>query len=97
MQLPVTQAEPQQPTYATDTPVDFVVIGSGIAGGSVARELTRNGFAVVLLEQGRKVGPDDMEHDELGAFMWPRWTNDPALSPQTYRRDACTDPCHLAV
>ena len=86
MQLPVTQAEPKQPTYATDTPVDFVVIGSGIAGGSVARELTRNGFAVVLLEQGRKVGPDDMEHDELGAFMWPRWTNDPALSPQTYRK-----------
>ena len=86
MQLPQAQPEPAQPTYASDTPVDFVVIGSGIAGGSVARELTRNGFAVVLLEQGRKVAPEDMEHDELGAFKWPRWTNDPALSPQTYRK-----------
>jgi choline dehydrogenase-like flavoprotein len=92
MQLPVTTAEPKQPTYATDTPVDFVVIGSGIAGGSVARELTRKGFDVVLLEQGRKVGADDMEHDELGAFMWPRWTNDPELSPQTYQKTAADKP-----
>ncbi len=76
------------PTYPTDAPVDFVVIGSGIAGGTVARELTRKGFAVVLLEQGRKVPPSDMEHDELGAFMWPRWTNDPAVSPQHYRKTA---------
>ncbi len=92
MQMPTTQAEPKQPSYATSTPVDFVVIGSGIAGGSVARELTRNGFEVVLLEQGRKVGPEDMEHDELGAFMWPRWTNDPAVSPQTYRKTEADKP-----
>ncbi|MEP6835404.1 MAG: GMC family oxidoreductase [Gemmatimonas sp.] len=73
-------------TYPTDIPVDFVVIGSGVAGASVARELTRNGFEVVMLEQGRHVPPEDMEHDELGGFIWPRWTNDPALSPQTYRK-----------
>ena len=73
-------------TYPTDTEVDFVVIGSGPAGASVARELTRKGFDVVVLEQGRKVGPEDIEHDELGAFEWPRWTNDPAVSPQTYRK-----------
>lgn len=86
MQLPVTQAAPTQPTYATDSAVDFVIIGSGIAGGSMARELTRKGFDVVLLEQGRHVAPEDMEHDELGAFEWPRWTNDSKLSPQTYRK-----------
>lgn len=98
MQMPKTQSDPKQPSYPTDTPVDFVVIGSGIAGGSVARELTRNGFSVVLLEQGRRVGPDDMEHDELGAFMWPRWTNDPALSPQTYKKgpDAKVEPHNFA-
>ncbi len=87
-QLPVAQPEPPQPTYATGTEVDFVVIGSGVAGASVARELTRNGFSVVMLEQGRTVPPSDMEHDELGAFVWPRWTNDPAVSPQTYRTTA---------
>jgi len=81
---------PTQPaatkTYSTNTEVDFVIIGSGVSGGSVARELTSKGFDVVLLEQGRNVPPEDMEHDELGAFRWPRWTNDPALSPQTYRK-----------
>ena len=75
-------------TFPTATAVDFVVIGSGIAGASVARELTAKGFDVVMLEQGRTVGPDDMEHDELGAFRWPRWTNDPAVSPQTFRTSA---------
>jgi len=73
-------------TYPTDTAVDFVVIGSGVAGASVARELSREGFSVVILEQGRMVPPEDMEHDELGAFVWPRWTNDPELSPQTFRK-----------
>lgn len=73
-------------TYATDVPVDFVIIGSGVAGGTVARELTRQGFDVVLLEQGRVVGPDDMEHDELAAFRTSRWQNDPVTQPQTYRK-----------
>jgi choline dehydrogenase-like flavoprotein len=85
--MPMRQTQPAQgKTFATTEAVDFVVIGSGIAGGSVARELTREGFNVLILEQGRAVPPEDMEHDELGAFMWPRWTNDPALSPQTYRK-----------
>ena len=87
-QLPVAKDDTPGKTYPTDTPVDFVIVGSGIAGASVARELTRKGFDVVLLEQGRTVGPEDMEHDELGAFAWPRWTNDPALSPQVYRKTA---------
>jgi choline dehydrogenase-like flavoprotein len=94
MQMPMGRyaLDAAGPTYPTDTPVDFVIIGSGIAGGSVARELTRQGFSVVLLEQGRKVAPSDMEHDELGAFMWPRWTNDPAVSPQTYRKTSADTP-----
>ena len=73
-------------TYPTDTPVDFVVIGSGPAGGSVARELTRKGFDVVVLEQGKAFGPEDMEHDEIGALMTSRWGNDPELQPQTWRK-----------
>ena len=73
-------------TYPTDTAVDFVIIGSGIAGGSVARELTSRGFDVVVLEQGREVPPEDMEHDEIGAFVSNRWTNQPQTSPQTFRK-----------
>ncbi len=81
-------------TFPTTTPVDFVVIGSGVAGASVARELTRKGFDVVMLEQGRAVPPEDMEHDELGALMLNRWTNDPTLQAQTWRAtpDAVAKP-----
>jgi choline dehydrogenase-like flavoprotein len=45
--------------------VDFVVIGSGSAGGILAKELSTAGHSVVVLEQGpyRKAG--DFTHDEL--------------------------------
>src|SRR5688500_2931805 len=82
------QAQPSGRTFAKDTAVDFVVIGSGPAGGSVARELSRRGFDVVLLEQGRVFGPEEMDHDELGAFFNGRWTNDAQKQPQTYRKTA---------
>ena len=68
------QTQAKGKTFPTDTAVDFVLIGSGIAGGSVARELTSRGFDVVVLEQGREVPPEDMEHDELGGFMQNRRT-----------------------
>ena len=73
-------------TFATDAEVDFLVIGSGAAGGAVARELTREGFDVLVLEQGHAFGPEEMEHDEIGAFFTPRWTNDPETQKQTYRQ-----------
>lgn len=76
----------QGKTFSHDTEVDFLVIGSGPAGASVARELTRNGFEVLVMEQGRAVSPNEMEHDELGAFITNRWGNDPVTQPQTYRR-----------
>jgi len=50
-------------------PVDFVVIGSGAAGGVMARELTAAGLDVVLLEQGPHRTRADFKHDELGYFF----------------------------
>ena len=41
-----------QPKYKTSDEVDFVIIGSGAAGGILAKELSTNGFRVVVLEQG---------------------------------------------
>ncbi|MBI3406156.1 MAG: GMC family oxidoreductase, partial [Acidobacteria bacterium] len=41
-----------QPRYKTSDEVDFVIIGSGAAGGILAKELSTNGFRVVVLEQG---------------------------------------------
>jgi len=43
---------PEQPKYKTSEEVDFVVVGSGAAGGIIAKELSENGFRVVVLEQG---------------------------------------------
>ena len=37
--------------------VDFVVVGSGAAGGVVARELSQAGFSVLVFEQGPRLGP----------------------------------------
>jgi len=41
-----------QPKYKTTDEVDFIIIGSGAAGGVLAKELSGNGFRVVVLEQG---------------------------------------------
>src|ERR1700739_490317 len=38
--------------YSPSTAVDFVVIGSGAAGGIMAKQLSTAGFSVVVLEQG---------------------------------------------
>ncbi len=38
--------------YPTSTEVDYVVIGSGAAGGIMAKQLSVAGFSVVVLEQG---------------------------------------------
>src|ERR1700675_3966016 len=68
--------------------VDFVVVGSGAAGGVMARELSRAGFSVVVLEQGPRLGPGDFEHDELKYNYLSGITCDPKVSPQTFREDA---------
>jgi choline dehydrogenase-like flavoprotein len=67
--------------------VDFVVVGSGAAGGVMARELSQAGFSVVVLEQGPRLGAGDFEHDEFKYNFLSGITNSPALSPQTFRDD----------
>ena len=39
-------------TYRPQEEVDFVIIGSGAAGGIMAKQLSMAGFSVVVLEQG---------------------------------------------
>lgn len=56
------------PTFPTREPVDFVIVGSGAAGGVMARELSRAGFDVVVLEQGPYLRPEQFRHDEF-AYM----------------------------
>jgi len=52
-------------TYPISTEVDFVIVGSGAAGGVMAKELSSRGFSVVVLEQGPRLDPSQFEHDEF--------------------------------
>ena len=72
-------------TYKTSETVDFIVVGSGAAGGIVARELSRAGNSVVIMEQGPRLEPGDFEHDELKYRQLSGITNNPATNPQTFR------------
>ena len=75
-------------TFKPSETVDFVIVGSGAAGGVMARELSQAGFSVVVLEQGPRLGPGDFEHDELKYSYLSGITVDPKISPQTFREDA---------
>jgi choline dehydrogenase-like flavoprotein len=66
--------------------VDFIVVGSGAAGGVMARELSQAGFTVLVLEQGPRLSAADFEHDELKYFFLNGITNGPKTSPQTFRK-----------
>ncbi len=47
---------PPRPSLASDLDVDVCVIGGGLAGLTVAREISRSGWSVVLLEAGHIAG-----------------------------------------
>jgi choline dehydrogenase-like flavoprotein len=71
----------------TGTP-DFVIVGSGAAGGVIAQELAVAGFRVVVLEQGPYLKAADFHHDELETVYRYALTNDPKTSPTTFRKTA---------
>jgi len=75
-------------TFKPDDTVDFVVVGSGAAGGVMARELAQAGFDVLVLEQGPRFTAADFRHDEFDYWFNNALLNSPETSPQTFRRTA---------
>src|SRR5258705_11421081 len=78
--------------FTPSTNVDFIVIGSGAAGGIMAKQLSTAGFSVVVLEQGGwgKYGRDseynkdewlDRNESEQDQLM-----SDPSRQRNTFRR-----------
>jgi len=70
------------------TPVDFAIIGSGSAGGILAKELSTAGFDVVVFEQGPYRKAQDFTHDEYSVLVRDELLGGgPAVSGQTFRHD----------
>ena len=79
-------ARPDQTKYKTSDVVDFVIVGSGAAGGVLAKELSTNGFSVVVLEQGPYIRESEFSHDEIKILQEDFLTNHPKLQPTTFRK-----------
>ena len=83
----MSAATPPQRHYELSDQVDFVIIGAGAAGGVLARELSRNGFSVVVLEQGPWLTTKDfLPHDEYLNWSHSAITNDFRKQPTTFRK-----------
>lgn len=73
-------------TFDARAAVDFAIIGSGSAGGILAKELSTAGFDVVVFEQGPYRKAADFTHDELSVlFRDELLGGGPRVSGQTFR------------
>jgi choline dehydrogenase-like flavoprotein len=73
-------------SYKPSDEVDFVIVGSGASGGVLAKELSSNGFRVVVLEQGPYLKEADFSHNEVDVFVNHQLTNNPESQPVTFRK-----------
>ena len=75
-------------TFEQRKAVDFAIIGSGSAGGILAKELSVAGFDVVVFEQGPYRRAQDFTHDEYSVlFNSELLGGGPEVSGQTFRHD----------
>jgi choline dehydrogenase-like flavoprotein len=79
-------AAPQQRIYKLTDNVDFLIIGCGASGSVLARELSRNGFSVIALEQGPWLDRKQFTHDEYRVQAQSLLTNNPQKQPTTFRK-----------
>lgn len=78
--------------FRPETEVDFVIVGSGGAGGILAKELSVAGHSVVVLEQGPWLDQEHTRHDEFGTqFLYSTW-NDFVRHPQNFQKTADATP-----
>lgn len=81
-----------QRTYSERVTVDFVIVGSGAAGGVLAKELATAGFDVVVLEQGAWLRSSQFTHDELAIEQRHDLLNIAAEPVQTFRTTEAEAP-----
>lgn len=77
---------PDSTVFGLRDAVDFAIIGSGSAGGIIAKELSTAGFDVVVFEQGPYRKASDFTHDELATlFRYELEDGGSASTGQTFR------------
>ncbi len=80
-------------TFNTRDEVDFVIIGSGAAGGIIAKELSTAGFSTVVLEQGKYRKTPEFTHDEIKYLLNGEMVGaGPRESGMTYRQNETDEP-----
>src|SRR6476619_3460093 len=88
----MTGAPLNQRTFSEADSVDFVIVGSGAAGGVLAKELSTAGFDVVVLEQGPWQQPNEFTHDELAVERQFEMMNLAYEPIQTFRTSEAEAP-----
>jgi len=74
-----------QTKFDATTEIDFALVGTGAAGGIIAKELSAAGFRVLALEQGPYLKEQDFEHDELKYIRQWAVFNNYKRQPNTFR------------
>jgi choline dehydrogenase-like flavoprotein len=64
---------------STDTPIDYLIVGSGPAGSVLAHELRRGGKHVLLIDRGSFIEPGSMETRLMGDLVDSRTSDDGAI------------------
>ncbi|MEP7087254.1 MAG: GMC family oxidoreductase [Gemmatimonadota bacterium] len=88
----MTEVPFRQRTYTQSDAVDFVIVGSGAAGGVLAKELSTAGFNVVVLEQGPWRQSSQFTHDELAVEQQHDLLNISTEPFQTFRATETETP-----
>jgi choline dehydrogenase-like flavoprotein len=78
--------------FTPSTRVDFVVVGSGAAGGIMAKELATRGFSVVVLEQGPRMEVPNFQHDEFRHWFQNEYLNKADTQPQNFKAGPSAAP-----
>ncbi|MDQ2766888.1 MAG: GMC family oxidoreductase [Gemmatimonadota bacterium] len=88
----MSDSQHKQRTYSDRDAVDFVIVGSGAAGGVLAKELSTAGFDIVVLEQGPWRQSSEFTHDELAIEQRHDLLNIATEPFQTFRTTAAEAP-----